>query len=179
MDSAESSSSPGLVTDDLPDPTYEELLGRVYLLVQSKNPALAQRVTKKLKPPQVMRVGTTRSCWTNFDDIRESLNREREHMKEFFLSELGTTGSLDAKNQFMVRGKFPPKTIESLLVKYITDYVMCANCRSLETELTRDAITRLYFMSCNACGSSRSVAQIRTGFHNVGRGERRRARATA
>jgi translation initiation factor 2 subunit 2 len=48
---------------------------------------------------------------------------------------------------------------------------------SLNTELTRDNISRLYFMNCKACGSARSVAAIKAGFHATAKGERKKARA--
>lgn len=75
-----------------------------------------------------------------------------------------------------LQGKFQPKYIESLLRKYISEYVTCAMCRSLESTLTRDPISRLYFMSCKACGSQRSVQPIKAGFHATAKGERKKAR---
>jgi translation initiation factor 2 subunit 2 len=36
--------------------------------------------------------------------------------------------------------------------------------------------SRLYFMGCKACGSTRSVAPIKAGFHATARGERKKAR---
>ena len=153
-----------------------QLLDRVYEFIQSRNPALANRETKRLKPPKVERVGSTRSCWVNFDEICSSLQRNPDHVKDFYLTELNTTGSVDGKKQMIIKGKYPAKQIESLLRKYISEYVMCENCRSLETTLSRDAETRLFFISCHACGASRSVSAIRGGFKAVRKGERRRAR---
>ena len=45
----------------------------------------------------------------------------------FFLAELGTTGSIDGSDRLLVRGKYLPKYIESLLRKYIS--VRAAHCR--------------------------------------------------
>lgn len=45
-------------------------------------------------------------------------------------------------------GKYVPKYIESLLRKYIVEYVTCQMCRSPNTTLTRDAVSRLYFVHC-------------------------------
>ena len=56
------------------------------------------------------------------------------------------------------------------------EYVTCQMCRSLNTRLERDSDNRLYFMTCLNCNSRRSVIPIKSGFHAVGRGERRRAR---
>ena len=76
----------------------------------------------------------------------------------------------------VLKGRFVPKKVESLLRKYISEYVTCAMCRSPDTVLTRDSVSRLYFVNCNSCGASRTVASIKSGFHAVKRGERRRAR---
>ena len=38
----------------------------------------------------------------------------------FFLAELGTEGSIDGSAQFIIKGKFLPKQIESLLKKYMS-----------------------------------------------------------
>lgn len=38
--------------------------------------------------------------------------------------------------------------IESLLRKYIGEYVACQMCRSFNTALTRDNVSRLFFVSC-------------------------------
>lgn len=76
----------------------------------------------------------------------------------------------------IIQGKYVPKKIESLLRKYINEYVTCAMCRSPATTLTRDSVSRLYFVNCTSCGASRAVSTIKSGFHAVKRGERRKAR---
>ncbi len=49
--------------------SYDEMLARVFTLLHENNPELMGRERRKLKPPQVSRVGTTRTAWTNFKDI--------------------------------------------------------------------------------------------------------------
>lgn len=66
--------------------------------------------------------------------------------------------------------------IESLLRKYIGEYVACQMCRSFKTSLTRDNVSRLFFVSCQDCGSRRSVAQIRAGYHATTKADRRAVR---
>ena len=123
-----------------------------------------------------MRVGSTRSAWVNFRACCAMMKRAQEHVMSFFLAELGTTGSIDGSERFLIRGKYPPKYVENLLRKYITEYVKCVMCNSLETELHRDAESRLFFLNCKSCGSQRSVAPIKAGFHATARGERKKAR---
>jgi translation initiation factor 2 subunit 2 len=169
-------SNSGLISDGLPEESYDYMLKRGYMLARKHNPALMTRTIKKLRPPHVQRLGSTRSSWTNFHETSMSIKRTEDHMKDFFLTELNTTGSVTAEGQLVMRGKLTQKMIESLLRRYITEYIMCENCRSLDTSLERDPVTRLVFVKCKSCGASRSVAQIRSGFHAVQRGDRRKAR---
>lgn len=41
-------------------------------------------------------------------------------MQAFLLTELGTSGSVDANNQLIIKGRFQQKQIESVLRKYIS-----------------------------------------------------------
>lgn len=155
---------------------YAKLLGRIYDQLRKNNPDLLNPSRAYLRAPAVARVGTTRILWTNFDETCTMMKRDTEHVTRFFLTELGTTGSINGSAQFLIKGKFVPKYIESLLKKYINEYVTCSMCRGVDTKLARDPNTRMYFMTCESCGSKRSVAPIQKGFLATSRGERRAAR---
>ncbi|CAK4649122.1 hypothetical protein LEN26_012801 [Aphanomyces euteiches] len=156
--------------------SYEEMLDRIMNKLQENNPDLADRKKAIIKPPQLMRVGTKKTLWVNFQEICKMMHRNPEHVLQFTLSELGTEGNLDGTQRLIIRGRYVPKYIESLLKKYITEYVMCQMCRSPNTTLTRDNVTRLHFVNCQECESSRSVAVIRSGFHATTRADRRAAK---
>jgi translation initiation factor 2 subunit 2 len=121
-------------------------------------------------------VGTKKTLWVNYDEICQMMHRSPDHVFQFMMAELGTEGSIDGNKRLVIRGKFIPKYIESLLRKYIMEYVVCPMCRSFNTDLSRDPASRLFFVACNDCGSSRSVAQIRAGFHAQTRADRRALR---
>jgi len=148
------------------DYTYDELLELVFNIIKEKNPEIAgERKKLVMRPPQVLRVGTKKSSFANFIDICKSLHRQPKHVQAFLLAELGTSGSVDANNQLIIKGRFQQKQIESVLKKYIKEYVSCQTCRSPETILQKD--TRLFFLQCETCGSRRSVASIKSGFQAV------------
>lgn len=134
------------------------------------------REATQIPAPVLSTIGTTRSCWENFAADAAALQRDEDHLKAFVLAELGTTGSVDAKHQLIIKGRYGAQKIASLLQKYCLAYVLCENCRSLKTSLSRDHVTRLKFLECKTCGSTRSVAGIEAGYQNARRGERRRAR---
>ncbi|EGB11615.1 hypothetical protein AURANDRAFT_14493, partial [Aureococcus anophagefferens] len=153
--------------------SYKELLDRVVGILQANNPELSEKRRHTMKPPQLMRVGTKKTLWVNFQEICKMMHRSPEHVFQFFMAELGTEGSIDGTQRLVIRGKYVPKYIESLLRKYIVEYVTCQMCRSPSTSLTRDSVSRLFFLHCQDCGSSRSVAPIRAGFHAQTRADRR------
>jgi translation initiation factor 2 subunit 2 len=161
---------------DPPIYTYSQLLNRVVDFVHLNNPELTDKKRFTMKPPQLMRVGTKKTLWVNFQEICSMMRRNADHVFQFMMAELGVEGSIDGNKRLVIRGKFVPKYIESLLRKYIGEYVACQMCRSFNTSLTRDSVSRLFFVGCQDCGSSRSVAQIRAGYHATTKADRRAIR---
>ncbi|KAL7721338.1 Translation initiation factor IF2/IF5 domain-containing protein [Entamoeba marina] len=83
------------------------------------------------------------------------LHREPEDVKLFVLEELMTTGSVDAKGGFTVRGKYYSSQLENIIYKYVKQYVICKVCDSLDTEFVKE--NRITFIYCNHCTSKMSV----------------------
>lgn len=179
-DEPSSNSVDGTTTDDSNkqadnnDYTYTELLERVYNLLSENNPNLAVRKRHTMPPPQLARIGTRKTMWSNFAAAAQVMRRPLEHLMQFVLVELGTEGSIDASQRLVIKGRYQSKQIESLLKKYIVEYVTCHMCRNPETTLSRDSVTRLYFLQCESCGSRRSVAQVKSGFHATTRADRKK-----
>jgi len=144
--------------------TYNMLLDRVFTILDQNNPELLSKKRSRMvmKPPSVFREGTKKTVWANFQEICKCLGRSTDHVQAFALAELGTSGSLDGSYRLVIKGRFNPKQIESVIKHYISDYVTCRTCKSHETTLKKE--NRLYFVQCKSCGSSRSVAAIKTGF---------------
>jgi len=149
------------------DYSYEELIARLFGLIRKPE----ERTTVKIKPPIVYKEGTTRTAWENFPQICTSINRQPDHVLQFVLAEVASTGSIDMNGRLLIRGRFQQKHVERILRHYILEYVQCHTCKSLETKLHKE--NRLVFMKCDTCGSTRSVAQIKTGFQATTRASRR------
>ncbi|KAK7571933.1 hypothetical protein V9T40_014405 [Parthenolecanium corni] len=149
------------------DYTYDELLNRVFEIMREKNPDMVAGKKQKfiMRPPQVVRIGTKKTSFANFNEICKTLHRLPKHLLDFLLAELGTSGSVDGNNQLIIKGRFQQKQIENVLKRYIKEYVTCHTCRSPETILQKD--TRLFFLQCETCGSRCSVASIKSGFQAV------------
>ncbi|KAF8333103.1 domain found in IF2B/IF5-domain-containing protein [Cantharellus anzutake] len=146
------------------DYTYAELLGRIIRTLQSQNPDLSSGTRKRytIVPPSVHRDGNKKTIFANIAEICRRMHRQPEHIIQFIFAELGTTGSVDGEKRLVIKGRFQPKQIENVLRRYIVEYVTCKTCKSPDTILTKE--TRIYFMTCESCGSRRSVSAIKTGF---------------
>ncbi|WVQ96406.1 hypothetical protein IAU59_003511 [Kwoniella sp. CBS 9459] len=143
--------------------TYPELLKRFFGLLHAHNPELAgEKRRYTIVPPQVAREGTKKTLFANITDICRRMHRQPEHVISFLYSELGTTGSVDGAQRLIMKGRYNQKQIENVLRKYIVEYVTCKICKSPDTLLGKE--NRLYFMTCESCGSRRSVSAIKTGF---------------
>ena len=169
---------------------YSLLVSRFFSLIQSHHPDLLSSGAKsyKIPPPQCLREGNRRTIFANIADICKRMKRSDDHVMQFLFAELGTNGSVDGSRRLVIKGRFQQKQIENVLRRYIgmlplslksyhlliptVEYVTCKTCRSGDTELNKGE-NRLYFVTCNSCGSRRSVAAIKTGFRGqVGRRKR-------
>lgn len=145
------------------DYTYQELLGRIFRTLRLQNPALSGEKKKyTMVPPVVQRDGSKKTVFANVLEICKRMHRQPDHVIQYLFTELGTVGSMDGSQRLVIRGRFQPKQIENVLRRYIVEYVTCKTCRSPNTLLTKE--NRIYFMTCEACGSQRSVSAIKTGF---------------
>jgi translation initiation factor 2 subunit 2 len=170
---------------------YEQLLSRFFTLLAQKNPDHASSGSRsyKIPPPQCLREGNKKTIFANIAEICKRMKRTDEHVTSYLFAELGTSGSVDGSRRLVIKGRFQQKQIENVLRRYISEwfcptaqsfetnqmtveYVTCKTCRSPDTELNKGE-NRLYFITCNSCGSRRSVTAIKTGF-SAQVGKRRR-----
>ena len=169
---------------------YSLLLSRFFTILQDHHPDLLSSGSKsyKIPPPQCLREGNKKTIFANIADICKRIKREDQHVTQFLFAELGTNGSVDGSRRLVIKGRFQQKQIENVLRRYIgktsaffplrrtlpsfprsyanselVEYVTCKTCRSPDTELSKGE-NRLYFVTCNSCGSRRSVTAIKIGF---------------
>ncbi|TEB32759.1 hypothetical protein FA13DRAFT_1731269 [Coprinellus micaceus] len=147
------------------DYTYQELLTRFYNSLHAANPSLLSSSSKKrytIAPPQLFREGNKKSIFANVTEICKKMHRQPEHVIQFLFAEMGTTGSVDGAGRLVIKGRFQQKQIENVLRRYLVEYVTCKTCKSPDTLLTKE--NRIFFVTCESCGSRRSVNAIKSGF---------------
>lgn len=167
--------------DEVKPIKYDKLLERFFAHLHSAHPDLMSSGSKSyvIPPPQCLREGNKKTIFANIPDICKRMKRSDEHVMQFIFAELGTSGSVDGSRRLVIKGRFQQKQIENVLRRYISacmtashstdpniplgEYVGCKTCRSPDTELSKGE-NRLYFVTCNSCGSRRSVTAIKTGY---------------
>lgn len=159
------------VVEDKPTYSYQSLLERVY---SNMEPEERKKINLKLTAPTVNRLSSKKTIWSNFKECCFSINREKDHIQQFILCELNTEGSIDGNGFLMLKGIYNQKNIENLLRKYLSLYVQCLLCRGINSTIQRDQATRLNFLVCNDCKSSRTVQNIVSGFHATTRADRKK-----
>jgi len=154
---------------------YPLLLHRFFVQLHDRHPDLigASGKNYKIPPPQCFRDGNKKTIFANLLETSKRLKRNEEHVIQFLLAEMGTTGSVDGNKRLVIKGKFSSKQIENILRRYIQEYVSCKTCRSLNTEIAKGE-NRLWYITCQSCGSRRTVPAIKTGVV-VQVGKRKRA----
>jgi translation initiation factor 2 subunit 2 len=139
---------------------YVFLLDRFFTKLRDKNPNLVVRKKQVIPPPILHKTGK-KTMWSNFLIVVSILKRSVEHIQSFINYEMSTESSIDGNSRLLIKGKFNSKNLEKVLTNYIIQYVSCYMCKSTDTVLVKDSITRLSFVNCDTCKSSRSVNPIK------------------
>lgn len=152
-------------SNDTLEYSYMFLLQRAMGNISVHNPSLCgEPIKTKLKPLDVQREGTKKTVVTNFGTLCKELNRDKNHILNFFMSELCNDGSIDANERMILKGRFSPGAISSIARKYIQQYCICNGCKGIDTIIDRDKSTRLFFLRCSNCHASQSIKPIQQGY---------------
>jgi len=130
------------------DYDYSYLLNRVFTLLSDNNPDLVKSKKKQviIKPPEVLREGTKKTVWANYQEICDMMHRQSDHVLAYARAELGTTASIDGNQRLVIKGRFQPKQIESVVRHYVAEYVSCRTCKSPDTDLKKRKSDLFYEM---------------------------------
>ena len=140
---------------------YEWLLQRAMRMIHSGRGSV-ETITKATFPtPRVGREGTRRTVWTNYGDFCRRAHRQEAHLLRFVASELRASCSLTADSALNMRARISAGQVETICHRYIHAYVLCSNCKGLDTLLERDNVSRLTFISCQTCRARKSVTNVK------------------
>jgi len=131
---------------------YEKLLERAYANLPKK--AFLERKERFRVPPPEVLISGKRTFITNFKHIADMLNREPRLLLRYLLKELAAPGEL-TEDSAVIQGEIAPRTIASLLNRFVKSYVICPVCRSPDTLLIKER--KIMYLKCMACGATSPV----------------------
>ena len=128
------------------------LLDRMYdQLNKQKN--IAESTKLVLSKPEVL-CENKKTFIKRFDETCLKLSRTVDEVKKFFEDELLKKSSIDGKGNLIICGMFRQKQIQSILMSYIKQCVMCKECNSTDTKIYKE--DRVLYLECNKCKSKKA-----------------------
>ena len=129
---------------------YESLLDRARDLIPKD---ISERARWTLPEPESLLEGN-QTILRNFSSIVDSMDRDPNHVYQFLINELGTSGTQE-NTRILLKGRVPPKRIKEKIVAYVKNYILCDQCRAPDTRFIKEDRTTL--LKCQACGATRPV----------------------
>ena len=132
------------------DYEYDALLARARERIPKD---ISERSRWTMPEPDILIKGS-QTILRNFADVVNAMDRDANHVYQFLLNELGTSGTR-AQVRVMFKGRVPPARIKEKLVAYVKAFILCDQCRAPDTRFIKEGRTSL--LKCQACGATRPV----------------------
>jgi translation initiation factor 2 subunit 2 len=132
---------------------YRKLLDRAL----TQLPERTERKDRFVPPQAQSVVSGTQTRLLNLKEIVDRIRRDRNHFVKHIAKELATSGSFD-DSRVIFQGRFDNRTINSLLTRYIQEFVICPVCHQPDTRIVRK--DRYSFLQCDACGAQSPIRGI-------------------
>lgn len=140
----------GMSGVNMTDFDYETLLNRARDNIPED---ISSRARWRLPEPQIMIEGSN-TILRNFTEVVGMMDRDDNHVYQYILNELGTSGSRDGPRA-RFKGRIPPKRLKKAIVGYVNTYIKCSQCSAPDTHFIKEDRTTL--LKCQACGATRPV----------------------
>ena len=132
---------------------YEKLLKRAISKVPEK---VKEKERLEVPKANITNMGKKTSI-RNFSVISSTIRREPKHVLKFLSKELASPGILDGST-VVFSARLPPKLIQDKIDLYIKNYVVCPECKKLDTKFIKEG--KVLFIKCEACGAKKSLALV-------------------
>ena len=129
---------------------YDALLDRARDRIPTD---ISERNRWTMPTPEVLVEGN-QTIIRNFSSIVDAMDRDANHVYQYLINELGTSGTRE-QVRVMLKGRVPPKRIKEKIVAYVKTYILCEQCKAPDTRFIKEERTTL--LKCQACGATRPV----------------------
>lgn len=145
---------------DPPTYTYQDLLAKLY---ENMDIQEEKKLSTTLRTPIVQRIGAKKTGWMNFKECCTGINiSDPKNIINYLKGELSADMSIDGNGYLLIRGIFKQQVIESILRKYVVQHIQCHTCKNIDTTSRKDVHSRLTFIDCPLCKSSRNITYIQS-----------------
>ena len=114
---------------------------------------ISERNRWTMPTPEILVEGN-QTIIRNFSAIVDAMDRDANHVYQYLINELGTSGTRE-QVRVMLKGRVPPKRIKEKIVGYVKTYILCEQCKAPDTRFIKEDRTTL--LKCQACGATRPV----------------------
>ncbi len=97
----------------------------------------------------------TKTIVKNFSAILKVINRDKKHLFKFLAKETATSTAIDDSGRLVLSGRFSREQVNRLIKSYITQFILCPECKRPDTKVTEKQGVRM--LKCDACGALSSV----------------------
>jgi len=129
---------------------YESLLDQARENIPEE---ISSRSRWRLPAPQILIEGSN-TIFRNFNEVVSMMDRDENHVYQYILNDLGTSGSRDGPRA-RFKGRIPPKRIKGTIANYVNTYIKCSQCSAPDTHFIKEDRTTM--LKCQACGATRPV----------------------
>ena len=129
---------------------YDALLNRARDRIPTD---ISERNRWTMPIPEILVEGN-QTIIRNFSSIVDAMDRDANHVYQYLINELGTSGTRE-QVRVMLKGRVPPKRIKEKIVAYVKTYILCEQCKAPDTRFIKEDRTTL--LKCQACGATRPV----------------------
>jgi translation initiation factor 2 subunit 2 len=131
---------------------YEKMLERALSQIKVRT----ERSSRFEPPVAIVNNVKNRTIITNFKEISEKLNRDKQQFASFFFKEFAVNGMIE-DDTLVLFGKFSFEKVNMSLKYYIKKYVLCPICNSNDTVLEKER--KNIFLKCLACGAISPIVE--------------------
>jgi translation initiation factor 2 subunit 2 len=130
--------------------TYEKLLDNAYASIK----AVTGKSERFEIPKAIGQIEGNTTIITNLPAIASYIRRPVENLAKFLIKELAIPGA-NEKERLILKGKLNSLRVNEKISIYVTDVVLCPECKKPDTEVIADK--GIKFKHCLACGAKTPI----------------------
>ncbi|CAD8129574.1 unnamed protein product [Paramecium sonneborni] len=132
---------------------YIQALDRIFLLLQKHK----FTKTKFLLAKPEIKIKGGRSIWLNYSNICNQIKMNSVFVNQYFKAQLYSQLLIQKEKMIIIGYRIKTKVIESYLIEFLKEYLICQQCKIAETKLVKDRKTKLISKECRICKATCTV----------------------